>query len=100
MYGLRSVVLASWITIVMARPSSSEVPEKPVEGNMHSLRDMVRTKKFHPVDQATLPFQPRPGGQWDVDLSQSKQCSICMATLLDLVCLGRAYFKGFRESRP
>ncbi|KAI9754877.1 MAG: hypothetical protein M1815_005376 [Lichina confinis] len=68
----------------MARPSSSEVPEKPVEGNMHSLRDMVRTKKFHPVDQATLPFQPRPGGQWDVDLLQSKQCSICMATLLDL----------------
>lgn len=53
-----------------------------MRGDMHLLREMVRTKNFHPVDQATLPFQPPPDGQWDVDPLQTKRCS--MANLFNL----------------
>ena len=66
-----------------------------MRGDMHLLREMVRTKNFHPVDQATLPFQPPPDGQWDVDPLQTKRCS--MANLFNLVRFGRANFKEFLD---
>ncbi len=55
-----NLAIAGWLT------PSNKLPE----GDPDTLRDMVRNRKFHPVNQETLPFSvPENGDPNDKDFS-------------------------------
>lgn len=93
MHGFVTVLLlSSWLAVLTtAIPARSPTrpPSKVVNGDMESLKEMVRARKFEPAALHTLPFEFLRRTQNPDFLSRGRRrslvCGECMANVLKLV---------------